>query len=294
MATRFITFVMLLFLSSPIWAQLQICNKSNETISIALYDHEKGFWRSRGWLNFKPGECSNVTTGPLKSQYFYIYAEATKTDAKWQGDATTQCVTSGKSFEFVGEASCESRGGRLVGFQKIDTGNSTKYTAQLDSPTNPYVETVKTGVIQERCLIRYDDSHQMHSISDPVIEWNYQRGPQTTMKKLEHCIKITVTGPLSIEGVAKSFVDSCVNYGLNHNKTLHILGLLGAISADVWGGGMGVYSTAKVSEYVASATTETISCLTDQKKITEHIKETLEDRFDATVRDESRWVYWTL
>ncbi|MBB4483212.1 MULTISPECIES: hypothetical protein [Rhizobium] len=54
---------------------------------------------------------------------------------------------------------------------------------------------VETGVIQEKCLISYDDSHQIHSVHT-VIEWNYQK-VVTTMKKLEHCYKLTLTGPVT-------------------------------------------------------------------------------------------------
>jgi hypothetical protein len=66
----------------------------------------------------------------------------------------------------------------LKQFRVIDTGDDRQYSYPLTKDG----ETIATGNIQERCLISWDDSFQVHSVRT-IVRWNYQ-AVKTRMKKL--------------------------------------------------------------------------------------------------------------
>jgi uncharacterized membrane protein len=284
-----LTFV-LYFTVSPVSAELKFCNESNNPVFVAVKSYDGSDWRTKGWINIKPGQCSDAISGTLKYQNYYFYAEGAD-GTKWGGsdDTNTGCVKD-EIFDII-TGTCDSVGGKVVNLREINVGTSgAAYIVELSGSSEPRQEP-KLGTIQTKCLASWDDSHQIHS---STIEFTWGRqAVKTTMKKLEHCLRLTVTGPIEIDGIAKSYVDQCVERGLNDKKTLHVLGLIVAIVADVYGGG-GAATSAKVAQYVDSAASETISCLTDTTKISAHISEQLKAKFDATVREESNWVYWDL
>lgn len=150
---------------------------------------------------------------------------------------------------------------------------------------------VEIGVIQEKCLISYDDSHQMHSV-DTYITWTDQR-TVTTMKKLEHCYKLTLTGPVDIGNLGREYVQQCIDKALNDNKTLEALKALGALVADIYGG-HGTVSAANAYAYVDKVSTSVIGCVTDSDKITNFVGSELKAKFNGTVTHESHWVFWEL
>lgn len=287
--TRAFLTLLLFFASPSLHAQLSFCNKTLKPIDVAVhYMAAPGEWRTKGWFNYAPGECGNAIGGELANRYYYYHA--TRTDGvQWggpEGDISV-CVRS-TAFDTAG---CDYADARSVRMRKIDTGETgTSYELNLtmDSETLP---EVKVGEIQKRCIASWEDSHQVHS-TRVIVEWNYQ-AVKTKMKKLVHCIELRVTGPVDVEGVAKSYVDQCINHGLNHQKTRHILGLIVAIGADILGGG-GAATGAKVADYVSSAANETVDCLTDTDRISAHIGDSLREKFDAAVRHESHWEFWDL
>jgi hypothetical protein len=135
--------------------------------------------------------------------------------------------------------------------------------------------------LDERCLISWDDSHQVHSVS----------GFRVKMKKLRHCVKLRTFGPLDAGAVAKEYVRHCVNQGLNSQKTQYMVKAIAAIGADVLGAGGGA-SAAVIADYVASVADGTLKCLTSAQEFNTQIGETLRARFNATVTKESHWIYW--
>ena len=295
MFARLLMLIGLLFVSGHASAQLEVCNKSMEKVSVALLSAQTGDWRSTGWYNIAAGDCGHLIVEPLNNHNYYIYAKGYRADSNivWSGDHYN-CVINVNAFDLLDTGSCSSKGAITEGFKKVETGEAREFTYTLVDTNNPYREVVKTGVIQERCLIRYDDSHQVHSV-ETILRWNYQ-AVKTRMKRLEHCIKIRVVGPIEVENIAKAYVDKCVNYGLNHQKTRHALELVVAVaghiaSAGATGGGL---TAAKITNYVTSAMSETLDCLTDTGKITDFIGKQIQDKFDATVKHESHWVYWNL
>lgn len=154
--------------------------------------------------------------------------------------------------------------------------------------------SIRSGQIESRCLYSWDDSHQVHS-EEVIVEWNFQR-VRTTMKRLHHCIRLTVTGPLDVEGIAKSYVDRCVDYGLKKNSTRHALEALVALGVDVLSAGAtgGAATIAKLADYTKSVTDNTMDCLTDTERITSHVKQKITEKFKSSVSSESTWIYWDI
>ena len=150
---------------------------------------------------------------------------------------------------------------------------------------------VKSGVVDTRCLISWDDSFQLHS-TKLIVEWGYQAWKQT-WKKLNHCIKLTTIGPVDVKGVAKEYVDQCVKYALSDRQTEFLIRAAVALGADILGAG-GAASAANVAAYVDHVSSTAIRCLTDSARIDKHLAATLQGTFNATVSNESHWVYWEL
>ncbi len=169
-------------------------------------------------------------------------------------------------------------------------GNCKRRTLRGNvEPTLP--GNVRTGTLHTTCIARWEDSHQVHS-EEVIVEWNYQ-AVKTTMKKLVHCMELTVTGPVDLGGVAKGYLDYCVNYGLNNQRTRHALELLAAVVIDVFGG-YGRATAVKVTDYVHSAANETINCLSNADLLQGYASSELSKTFDASIREESHWEYWEL
>lgn len=102
-----------------------------------------------------------------------------------------------------------------------------------------------------------------------------------------------VIGPIDISGVAKEYVNSCINHALNDSKSVYILQGIIALVADIYGGG-GTVSAANLYAYVEHVKTTAIACLTDSGRIEAYLRDFIADKFSATVKEESHWVYWNL
>ncbi|MBD2745846.1 hypothetical protein IC232_03955 [Microvirga sp. BT688] len=153
---------------------------------------------------------------------------------------------------------------------------------------------ITSGPIHQRCLISWDDSHQIHS-QKWIVRWDYQ-AVKTRMKKLRHCIRLTVTGPIDAKDVAKDYVAHCVDRALNDDKTRHIVqGIIG-LGLDVLSAGAtgGSATAAAIADYLKAAKEKLIGCLTDEKQIQAYLAQSLAERVGAVVENESHWEYWDL
>ena len=178
--------------------------------------------------------------------------------------------------------------GTVGGEKHITVQQEADLRKKLPLPTEP--GGVKTGVVHTRCLARWDDSHQLHS-TELVVQPGYQAWKKT-MKKLEHCIRLDLEGVTSIDGVADEYVRQCIDYGLNDQKTRHALELVVAIYADHASEGKTDFTALKIADYVRSAANATVDCLLDTDRITKFLGEKLKERFNASVRTETQWIYW--
>lgn len=275
----------LISMASQAHAQLRFCNKTYETIWVAVNHHHNNDWTTEGWWRIEPNNCATPITENLRNRYYYYHANRND-DLTWGGGegSIRRCVTR-ERFTIRSTENCSSVGNnaRPVTFGRIDTGTSGSRTINLTSPSEPEVEV---GELHSECLTMWDDSHQVHSVS--------LRGVR--MKKLRHCIRITLTGPIDVKGVAKQYVNRCIDEGLNNQRTRYLLQLAASLGVDVLSAGStgGATTIATVADWANSAANATVSCLTDIGQITDYVEERLRDSFEGSVRKESHWVYWWL
>ena len=250
-----------------------------------------------GWYSMEPRGCTKPIVVP--GQPYRLFYFAKRADGKTWGAPNTypgslKCVNGSKDFAYISLDPTTCNGNAVSGVQMLNIQLNPVMSSQefhLDTPQEK-LATVDIGVIQEKCLISYDDSHQVHSVG-VEITWTRQAG-KTTMKKLSHCLKMRVMGPVNIEGVAKQYVDDCANHALNDKKTIYILQGIVAAVADVYGGGNGAATGANVAAYVNAVKDDLVSCLTNTGKIEAFLKQKVEQTLQSTVQEESHWVYWTL
>jgi hypothetical protein len=151
-----------------------------------------------------------------------------------------------------------------------------------------------TAEVQKKCIVSWDDPFQVHS-TEVILRWNYQAA-KTRMKKLRHCIELTVKAPIKIDGVAEEFVKACIDKALNDEKVRFILEGIIALGVDVLSAGAsgGSATASAVTDYVTTVRVKAITCVTDQDKIESTLADSFGQKFAASVRNESHWVYWNL
>ena len=119
--------------ASPAEAQLSVCNKSTETVSIAVAYKTHGQMTSRGWYVAAPGECPTVVSGALRNRYYYIRARGVN-GTEWSGPYSA-CTAQAK-FSYAGDGVCDGTFEPAAFFQ-IDTGSSSDWTQNLTLTTAP-------------------------------------------------------------------------------------------------------------------------------------------------------------
>ena len=103
-----------------------------------------------------------------------------------------------------------------------------------------------------------------------------------------------MTGPIDVAGIARSYVNSCVDRALHQDEAEHIVEALAALASDIYAGTGGAAISAKVADYINSVRRNALSCLTSQSQLTDFIKEKVSMQFNATVQNESHWIYWRM
>jgi uncharacterized membrane protein len=60
--------------AAPAHADLRVCNKTTDPVSVAMgYRADKG-WESEGWWVAQPSQCATVFQGNLNSPFYYLFA----------------------------------------------------------------------------------------------------------------------------------------------------------------------------------------------------------------------------
>jgi len=300
-------FLVLIFnplLSTSAFAQFEICNGTFVAANAAMGEYKNGNWVANGWWIIEPGQCAITTGEELGNRYYYLYANRMD-GAEWNGagsaDSGMFCGQSSVMND-VSNADCT---GELKSFQQVDTGDATYYTYNLsyDNEPLPRVETVTgdpgtvqvdIGVLDEQCLFGWESSHQVHS-TEMIIELDYQ-AVKTTMKRLDHCLKLTTTGPIEIGDLGQEYIQGCIDYAINDGATVYLVQAIIALGVDILSEGAtgGGATAAVVASYVAGVGNKTVDCLTDTERVGETLSDMLKSRFDATIEEESHWVFWEL
>ncbi len=116
--------------AGPAEARLTVCNRTKETVRIALgQERAAGAWQSRGWWTAEPGACVRLIEEPLRLLEYYLLAEPIPPGAGWGGDFAF-CVAA-SDFTIDGDQDCEKRGHRMAGFFAIATDGATAVTHNL-------------------------------------------------------------------------------------------------------------------------------------------------------------------
>jgi len=116
-------------------ADLRICNKTTSRVGIAIGYKAERDWTSEGWWTVEADRCATLLTGPLVSQYYYMYAVDYDQGGEWGGESAYLC-TQEKEFTIEGVSDCVARGFQRTGFYEVDTGDQDNWTVQLTEPTS--------------------------------------------------------------------------------------------------------------------------------------------------------------
>lgn len=160
--------------------------------------------------------------------------------------------------------------------------------------TGALAGSVTSGLIESRTLFSWSDSHQIHS-QELVIEPGYQ-ALKTTMKRLDHYVRLSVLGPVDIADIGREYVNNCIDKAIKHDSTRNALEGLIAIGIDVVSEGAtgGSATAAKVAEYINSVIDYAVTCLTSTHDLDEYLSAQVTGAFRASIITGSDWVYWDL
>lgn len=127
-----VLFLAALALPAPALADLRVCNRTQNPVSVALgYKTPRG-WQSEGWWIADPNGCATVYQGDLTSRFYYLFAADDIGGGAWDG-SVFMC-TRDESFTIFGVEDCLARGYERTGFFEVDTQNKTDWTVELANP----------------------------------------------------------------------------------------------------------------------------------------------------------------
>jgi uncharacterized membrane protein len=115
--------------AGPVAADLELCNKTESRVGVALGYKDHDGWASEGWWNIGPNDCETLYPGPLIARYYYVFAVDYDKGGSWSGEAIL--CTRDKLFTIRGIKDCEERGYQKTGFFEVDTGENPKWTVSL-------------------------------------------------------------------------------------------------------------------------------------------------------------------
>lgn len=116
-------------IATPAAADFTVCNNTASRVGVAIGYRDGTVWTTEGWWNITAGECPTIVTGPLLSQYYYIYAVDYDRGGAWSG--TSYMCTRDLMFTIRGIEDCVARGYDRTGFVEIDTANQATWVVYL-------------------------------------------------------------------------------------------------------------------------------------------------------------------
>lgn len=133
---KFVLIIMLSMLSLNCKAGMEFCNRTTETISIAIGYKSGSDWVSEGWWNIYPGECKTVKSGYLPNSYYYY--RATSSSGSWEDDY--YFCTQSQAFTIYGDDNCSSRGYSRKGFIQLTAsgGDTFRNLSHAESDMDRY------------------------------------------------------------------------------------------------------------------------------------------------------------
>ena len=125
--------------TAPAFADLRLCNKTNNRVGVAIGYKDKKTWTTEGWWNIPVNSCETLVSGTLVSRFYYVYAVDYDHGGEW-GGKYVMC-TKDKMFTIEGTEDCVARGFNRTGFFEVDTGEQTNWTIQLNEPAQTGAKT---------------------------------------------------------------------------------------------------------------------------------------------------------
>lgn len=111
------------------FADLRVCNQTQNPVSVAIGYRAERAWQSEGWWVAGPGACAVVHPGELNTRFYYMHAVDDVGGGSWDGPVFM--CTRDESFTIAGVEDCLARGYERTGFAEIDTQNKSVWTVQL-------------------------------------------------------------------------------------------------------------------------------------------------------------------
>ena len=142
MTTRFARFpslfvlaVALIGTAAPALADLQVCNRTQGRVGVAIGFKDRDGWTTEGWWNIAKGGCETILRGPLVARFYYLYGIDYDQGGEWAGKA--YMCTRDKEFTIRGTDNCLARGFDRTGFFEVDTGDQKSWIINFTDPAQP-------------------------------------------------------------------------------------------------------------------------------------------------------------
>lgn len=112
--------------SQPAFAELNFCNKTPNTIWVAVNFEKNNKFVTRGWYKMESRKCITPISSSLSNRKYYYYAHDTE-GIEWAGDFGG-CTTNERMAD-ISDTSCVAKLERK--FKEINVGSRTKFTNNL-------------------------------------------------------------------------------------------------------------------------------------------------------------------
>jgi uncharacterized membrane protein len=170
-----LTFVCAAFslLSSPAFADLQLCNRTSYVVETAIGIEDKGTAATRGWFRIDPGQCRAVMQGQVETERVYVHARSLAVygaSPMAQSGHADLCIAEG-TFLVAGARHCTKTGQRLARFTEVKpTETEQGLTANLAEEADYTAEQARLAGIQRLLVIAGYDANPVDGIEGKKTE----------------------------------------------------------------------------------------------------------------------------
>jgi len=132
MRTHLLIPAILVLLSTPAFAELEVCNTTETKMNIAIGYEDEGTWTSEGWWVAEAGECVDVISGDLTKRYYYVLVDSYGEEGLYdKPERVFNFCVADEAFTIRGDEDCEARGYETRDFNEVDVGDALSYGIDL-------------------------------------------------------------------------------------------------------------------------------------------------------------------
>jgi uncharacterized membrane protein len=151
-----ILFCAFAIVSSPAFADIEICNRTSFIVETAIGIEDQGAAATRGWFRVDPGTCRSVMRGDASFEKIFVHARALPVYGALNPllpSAAQLCVGEGE-FLIGGARRCENEKQRLVAFGEMKPRESENGRAvYLAEPADYTPEQARLAAIQRLLML---------------------------------------------------------------------------------------------------------------------------------------------